>query len=42
MRIMRYVCLSNREEEEGERKIYDPLPRLENILENVQEHIENM
>jgi len=28
-------------EENGEHKIYDPLQRLEQILENVQEHIEN-
>ncbi|XP_076465960.1 NBAS subunit of NRZ tethering complex-like isoform X2 [Babylonia areolata] len=34
--------LRGEEEGEGERKIYDPLDRLENILENVQEHIENL
>ena len=40
MKVLSIFAYRDREEE-GERKIYDPLQRLEQILENVQEHIEN-
>ncbi|KAK7115948.1 NBAS subunit of NRZ tethering complex-like [Littorina saxatilis] len=39
--LRRIVAALRGEEEEEDHKIYDPLQRLEQILENVQEHIEN-
>ncbi|KAK7477823.1 hypothetical protein BaRGS_00030901 [Batillaria attramentaria] len=39
--LARIITALRGKEEDGERKIYDPLSRLEQILQNVQEHIEN-